>query len=212
MKKIFRSEDIAAMPQRYRANFINAIEGFKTLNLVGTINEAGETNLAPFNSIFHVGANPPLIGMISRPDTVDRHTLTNIKKSRVYTLNHVHSEIVDQAHQAAARYEKNESEFDTVGLTAEFINGIKAPFVKESHIKLGLEVRQITPIELNGTILIIGEVVVIEVDDEGISEDGFIDLQLYDSTTVVGLDAYYQPKKIKRLSYSKPNEVLKEIK
>ena len=211
MKKVYTSADIAEMPQRYRANFINAIEGFKALNLVGSINQDGGTNLAPFNSIFHVGANPPLIGMISRPDTVDRHTLSNLKKSGIYTLNHVHSEIVDQAHQSAARYEVNQSEFDEVGLTAEFLDGFKAPFVKESKVKLGLELRQITPIELNGTILIIGEVVLIEIDDDGIDNDGFIDLQKYDSTAVVGLDAYYQPKLIQRLSYAKPHESLKKV-
>lgn len=212
MKKTYTSEDIASMKQRYRANFINSIAGFKALNLVGTVNKEGKTNLAPFNSIVHIGANPPLIGMISRPDSVDRHTLTNIKETGVYTLNHVHSEIVDQAHQCAARYELEESEFDAVGLTAEFVDGVKAPFVKESHVKLGLEVRQITPIELNGTILIIGEVVTIEVEDGGVSSDGFIDLEQYDTITVVGLDAYYQPKILKRLSYAKPNEPLNEIK
>ncbi len=212
MKKYYTSADIAEMPQRYRANFINSIAGFKALNLVGTVNKEGKTNLAPFNSIVHIGANPPLIGMISRPDSVDRHTLANIKETGVYTLNHVHSEIINQAHQCAARYELEESEFEKVGLTADFIDGIKAPFVKESHIKLGLEVRQITPIELNGTILVIGEVVAINIADNGISSDGSIDLEQYDTTTVVGLDTYYQPKKLKRLSYAKPDEPLNEIK
>lgn len=211
MKKTYTSEDIASMEQRYRANFINAIAGFKALNLVGTRSENGQDNLAPFNSIFHVGANPPLIGMISRPDSVDRHTLENIRKTSFYTLNHVHEGMVNQAHQTAARYELNESEFDAVGLEPETIANFYAPFVKESRIKLGLEVRQIMPIELNGTVLIIGEVTQIALDDEFIADDGFIDLAKYGSTTVVGLDAYYRPELLKRLSYAKPNQPLTEI-
>lgn len=212
MKKHYSSADIAEMSQRYRANFINSIAGFKALNLVGTINNKGQTNLAPFNSIVHIGANPPLIGMISRPDSVDRHTLANIKDTGEYTLNHVHPGIIDQSHQCAARYDSEQSEFDEVGLTAQFLEGMKAPFVNESHVKLGMELRQIIPIELNGTILIIGEVVAIEIPERGISPDGFIDLEQYETTSVVGLDAYYQPKKLKRLTYAKPNEPLNEIK
>lgn len=212
MKKNYTSEDIAAMEQRYRANFINTIAGFKSLNLVGTRSENGQENLAPFNSIFHVGANPPLIGMISRPDSVARHTLENIRETGVYTLNHVHENMIDQAHQTAAGYELNESEFDAVGLTSETIGDFKAPFVKESRIKMGLEVRQITPIELNGTILIIGEVKHIELDDDFIAADGFVDLAKYGTTTVVGLDGYYSTQLLKRLSYAKPNEPLKELK
>ncbi len=212
MKKTYTSEDIASMEQRYRANFINSIIGFKALNLVGTRSEKGQENLAPFNSIFHVGANPPLIGMISRPDSVDRHTLENIRKTSFYTLNHVHEGMVNQAHQTAARYELHESEFDAVGLETETIANFHAPFVRESRIKLGLEVRQVMPIELNGTVLIIGEVTQIALDDEFIADDGFIDLTKYGSTTVVGLDAYYRPELLKRLSYPKPNQPLTEIK
>ncbi len=212
MKKNFTSEDIAAMEQRYRANFINTITGFKALNLVGTRSENGQDNLAPFNSIFHVGAHPPLVGMISRPDSVDRHTLENIRKTGVYTLNHVHENMIDQAHQTAARYERDESEFDAVGLTAEIIEGFNAPFVKESRIKMGLEVKQITPIELNGTIMIIGEIKHIELEDELVADDGFIDLAKHGTTTVVGLDGYYRPQLLKRLAYAKPDEPLKEIK
>lgn len=33
--------------------------------MLGTINKDGISNLGLFNSIFHVGANPPLLEMIS---------------------------------------------------------------------------------------------------------------------------------------------------
>jgi flavin reductase (DIM6/NTAB) family NADH-FMN oxidoreductase RutF len=204
MKKSFSKKDIADLEQRYRANFINSIEGFKALNLVGTINDSGISNLAPFNSIFHIGAHPPLIGMVSRPDSVDRHTLENIKKSGTYTLNHVNEAIFRQTHQTAARYDGGVSEFKAVGLTEQFKSDFSAPFVKESNVKIGLELREIKPIELNGTYIIIGEVVNIELESDSIADDGFIDIQKHGSITVAGLDAYYKTTLLERLPYAKP--------
>ena len=37
---------IDAMAQRFRANFINSLSGYKSANLVGTCNEQQQTNLA----------------------------------------------------------------------------------------------------------------------------------------------------------------------
>jgi flavin reductase (DIM6/NTAB) family NADH-FMN oxidoreductase RutF len=203
MKNVLNKKDISELEQRYRANFINSIEGFKALNLVGTINKEGITNLAPFNSIFHVGANPPLVGMVSRPDSVDRHTLENIKSSGQFTLNHVNESIYKLAHQTSARYAAHVSEFYAVGLIPQYISGFAAPFVKESNIKIGLELREIMPIELNGTIIVIGEIVQIELENNLIADDGFVDIQQHGSITVAGLDAYYTTSLLERLPYAK---------
>jgi len=204
MKKIVSKKDIAHLDQRFRANFINSIEGFKALNLVGTIHSNGCTNLAPFNSIFHIGANPPLIGMVSRPDTVDRHTLENIRSTGQFTLNHVNETIYRKAHQSAARYDTNVSEFKAVGLNEQFINGFSAPFVQESKLIMGLELREIKTVELNGTYIIIGEIIHIEMATNKISEDGFVDIQQLGTITVAGLDAYYKTSLLERLPYAKP--------
>ncbi len=80
---------IAQLEQRFRTNFINCLSGFKSLNLIGSVNQLQQTNLAIFNSVFHLGANPPLLGCIIRPDSVERHTLSNIESTGYYTFNHV---------------------------------------------------------------------------------------------------------------------------
>jgi flavin reductase (DIM6/NTAB) family NADH-FMN oxidoreductase RutF len=74
----FSSSDIMSFEKRYRAAFINSLGGFKSVCLIGTINNIKQSNLAIFNSIVHIGANPPLIGFVVRPDSVERHTLENI--------------------------------------------------------------------------------------------------------------------------------------
>ncbi len=72
--------DLAKLDKRYRANFFNTLTGFKSANLIGTYDENDKENLAIFNSVIHLGANPPLMGFILRPTTVERHTYENIKK------------------------------------------------------------------------------------------------------------------------------------
>ncbi|MFT7259781.1 MAG: hypothetical protein ACI9MS_001643, partial [Glaciecola sp.] len=99
----FNASDIDNMAQRVRANFINSLSGFKSGNLIGTrsagdkIGTKGIDNLAVVSSVFHIGAHPPLLGMIMRPHTVRRDTLQNIKDTGEYTINHICSAIVEKA-------------------------------------------------------------------------------------------------------------------
>ncbi|MEZ4904245.1 MAG: flavin reductase [Spirosomataceae bacterium] len=138
----FSQTDIQNMEQRHRAAFINSLGGFKSVNLVGTKNNAGQTNLAIFNSIVHIGANPPLIGLVVRPDSAERHTLENILETSFYTLNHLNEDIYDKAHQTSARYPRAVSEFEAVRLTPSYQNDFFAPFVKESYIQIGVKLRE----------------------------------------------------------------------
>jgi flavin reductase (DIM6/NTAB) family NADH-FMN oxidoreductase RutF len=99
-------EDILKFEKLYRATFINSISGFKSASLIGTMSSKGKTNLAIFNSVIHVGANPPLMGFLMRPVSVERHTYNNIKETGYFTINHINKEIFKQAHQTSASYEK----------------------------------------------------------------------------------------------------------
>lgn len=198
---------IDGMEQRQRAQFINSLGGFKSLVLIGTANEEGRTNLAVFNSFFHIGANPPLCGTIFRPDTVSRHTLDNIQSTGIYTVNHVHSGIFKKAHQTSARYDRGISEFDATGLTAIYQGLSNAPYVGESHIRLGMELAQRVDLEINGTVLIIGRILEVFFPEDCIASDGFIDLERAGTLTVSGLDSYHATRRIARLTYAKPGSL-----
>ena len=196
--------ELLEMEQRYRANFINSLTGFKSLALVGTVDHKGQKNLAIFNSIVHLGAHPPLIGMVIRPDSVDRHTLQNILETGYYTINHVQEEMMEKAHQTSARYPKTVSEFDAVGLEDEVINDFPAPFVKESTIKLGVQFKEKVPFAINGTIFVIGEIKQITLPKDVVQADGFVDLVKAGTITNSGLDSYHVVLGGKRFPYAKP--------
>ena len=193
------------MDQRFRTQLINSMPGVKALNLVGTRDAEGRENLAIFNSIFHVGANPPYLGMVIRPDSVDRHTWQNIQATGSYTLNAVGADFYAKAHQTSARYDNQTSEFDAVGLIPEYRDGVIAPFVGESAIKIGLELQEFQRVECNGTLIVIGKVVYVEIEDELITDDGSVDLVKAQSVGSIGLDGYVDLSWIDRLSYAKPD-------
>lgn len=204
----FDATAISAMAQRYRANFINSLSGFKSACLLGTANEAGE-NVAIMSSVVHIGANPPLLGLIMRPHSVQRDSLAAIKQTKAFTLNHVHKDWTAKAHQTAARYPENVSEFDEVGLSPWYSPSLSAPFVKESPLKIGLQLAQ-HEILCNDTELIIGRVCEVHVDNSAIAEDGYVDIEALGSVCISGLDSYHQTSRLAQYAYAKPGEPTRE--
>ncbi|MCC7466549.1 MAG: flavin reductase, partial [Saprospiraceae bacterium] len=177
----------------------------------GTANEAGATNLAIFNSLVHIGANPPLCGLIFRPDSVERHTLSNLETTGCYTINHLNPSIYEKAHQTSARYPAHISEFDATGLTPAYKNGFPAPFVKESMVQFSVLLKEKIPLAINNTILVIGQIHDVWIPKDILQPDGFLDLEKAGTLTCSGLDSYHQTQRLARLSYAKPDQALEVI-
>jgi len=202
---IITSADIENMERLPRVQLATSLPGAKPVCLVGTKSLNGITNLAPFSSITHLGSNPMLIGMITRPATVERNTLNNIIDTKSWTLNHVHEGIMKKAHQCSARYPVDTSEFKAVGLTEYFHTTVTAPFVEESQVKYALELEDILDIKANGTKLVIGRVVLINIaNSELLDKDGGIDLIQSGSLASTALDTYFSLNKTAQLDYAKP--------
>jgi flavin reductase (DIM6/NTAB) family NADH-FMN oxidoreductase RutF len=209
MMKHFDQDEILNADSFYRRNLINCLSGYKSLNLIGTINSNGLTNVAPFSQVFHIGASPPLVGILFRPHTVKRDTLENIIETGFFTMNHVTSEFYKEAHWTAASWEG--SEFEGTGLLEEYFSGLKAPFVKGSPLKLACSLVETQTLKVNQTVLVIGNIDHIFVDEVGLREDGSLDLNALDTVSVSGLDEYYTGEKLARLSYPKSNQLPKLI-
>ena len=201
------NSDFLKMEQRKRTRLINSLSGFKSINLCGTISKDGVTNLSLISSVVHIGANPALMGFIMRPVTVRRDTYNNILETGHYTFNHLNTAIYKKAHQTSARYPVDLSEFEAAELTEIFSQNIKAPYVSESHIRIGLSFVEKMLIPLNDTILMIGKVEEIFFPKTALAEDGYLDIAAAGSITSSGLDAYHSTQKLARLSYAKPGKL-----
>jgi flavin reductase (DIM6/NTAB) family NADH-FMN oxidoreductase RutF len=209
MMKHFDKASILEAESSFRRDFVNSLSGYKSLNLIGSKSPEGVSNLAPFSQVFHIGATPPLVGILFRPHTVERHTYENIISTGYFTLNHVTQEFFKNAHQTAARY--SISEFEATGLEEEYLNGFFAPFVAKSPVKVGCKFVESQTLKVNGTELVIGSIEHVWVHESGLRNDGSLDLNKLGTVTVSGLDEYHLGKKLARLSYPKPNKDLEEI-
>jgi flavin reductase (DIM6/NTAB) family NADH-FMN oxidoreductase RutF len=211
MKHITRKE-IDSLDQRYRANLINSVAGYKPANLIGTVSADGITNLTIVSSVIHLGSDPPLIGFIQRPLSVCRDTYDNINHHGYYTINHVHVEFIEKAHQTSAKFDSNISEFEECGFRQEYLNGFEAPYVNESKVKIGMRLIQETPIYQNGTILMIGEVVDLHISELSLEKNGSLNLNIINDVCISGLDTYHQVSHKASLSYANPNQPVTLIK
>jgi len=205
MNKYFSLAEIQTWDRFTRANFINTLTGFKSLSLIGTVNKAGESNVAVFSNIVHLGADPALIGFINRPLAAAPHTLSNIQETGFFTVNLVTESMYKQAHQTSAKYADGVSEFEMTGLTEQFREGCSVPFVAESPVQYLLKLEQVIPIELNDTFFVIGSLQAAYVPADIQEEDGFLDLAKAGILTSLGTSGYYKTEKIDNLPYAKVN-------
>jgi len=198
-----------SLEDRKRISLINSLTGVKSANLISTQSKDKVTNLSFVSSVFHLGASPALFGFVIRPDSVPRDTLNNLREHPYLTVNHVNTNIIENAHQTSARYKAVESEFDKCKLTEEYINDHPAPFLKESKIKFAAKMIREINIEENGTHIIICELLAIHLPEECLAEDFTIDITIAKSVGVSGLDQYINLESLGRVSYAKPDKIVK---
>jgi len=199
---------IEETPRIKRLNLINSVSGIKPANLIGTKSTDGFSNVGIFSSIVHLGSDPALIGFIFRPQhEKPRDTYINIKETGIYTINQVSTGIVRNAHYTSAKFPKEQSEFERCDLTEEYIDGFDAPFVKESALKMGMEMVDEIPIPINKTILMVGRIQHLIFPDEMMMESGQLDLDRLNSAGISGVDNYYSLERIAQFPYAHLKDV-----
>jgi flavin reductase (DIM6/NTAB) family NADH-FMN oxidoreductase RutF len=202
----FSKENINALAIRYKNNLINSISGYKSANLIGTTSKTGITNLAVFNSLIHLGSNPALLGFILRPTSIPRHSYQNMKEKGVFTINHINQDQIEDAHHTSAKYAENISEFDQTNLEAEYKADCLAPFVKGAPVQIACRYVNDYLIKENDTLLVLGAIEHLFVQEEMLLEDGYVQLDKGEVVTINGIDGYALPQLLARFPYSRPKE------
>ncbi len=200
----YSENDINNLPHLYKINLINSCSGYKSANLIGTKSNENIENVAVFSSVTHIGSSPAMFGFFMRPTTVTRNTYNNIKSTGKYTINHIHESIIEDAHHTSAKYGASISEFDVTSLSAEYKDGFLAPFVKGAPLQLAMEFVEEYPIKANATILVIGKIVGLYINDDLIENDGFVNLSKAGIAAINGLDGYAIPNSRIRFGYQRP--------
>ena len=201
-------EDICKTNRIKRLNLINSVSGVKSANLIGTKSEVGQSNLAIFSSVVHLGSNPALLGFVLRPDKeVRRHTYENITSTQLFTLNSIDASFIEKAHYTSAKFSADESEFEKCKLEEEYLNDFSIPYVKESKLKMGLQLQEIVDIKVNSCKLIVGSIEHLYLYEDTIEENGQINLQKLNTVGIGGLNSYYKLDQIGQFPYARKSEL-----
>ena len=204
--QFYDRKDIDNLEKIFRINLINSCSGFKSANLLGSISNEGNHNVAVFSSVTHLGSNPPTLGFILRPTTIPRNTYKNIKETNHFTINHIWEDIFEDAHHTSAKYPEEISEFDMTSLEPEFKGDFKAPFVKNAPVQLGMKFIEEIYIPSNDVMLIVAQIEELYVQNDLLQKDGLINLSKGNVATINGLDTYAIPKFKKQLTYQRPKK------
>ena len=196
-------KDISTMDKVRRLNLINSCTGYKSANLIATKSLENIENVAVFSSITHLGSNPAMLGFIIRPTTVPRDTYKNIRETLFFTVNHISSEIIADAHQTSANYDDTVSEFDKTNLESEYKENIAFPFVKNAPVQLLCKYLNEYYIAENNTIHIIASIENIFYNENLEHKDGWLQLDKANVVAINGLDGYCLPKLINRFEYAR---------
>ena len=96
------------------------------------------------------------------------------------------------------------SEFDVTSLEYKYKDQFKAPFVKGAPIQIALKYQEEYFIHANSTILMIGMISGLYIDQKLLHDDGFVNLSDGRIAAINGPDGYAIPSLKQRFGYQRP--------
>jgi flavin reductase (DIM6/NTAB) family NADH-FMN oxidoreductase RutF len=149
----------------------------RPIAFVSTISDTGRVNIAPYSFFAASSYDPPLLIFSSSKYNAEgklKDSLANIEQNEEFVVNIVVEDIVESMNMTATEYPRDVSEFDTAGLTAIESNLIKPPRLKESPVNIECKLERIITLgdDSDPHALVIGEVLLLHVDDTVISSEG----------------------------------------
>jgi flavin reductase (DIM6/NTAB) family NADH-FMN oxidoreductase RutF len=143
---------------------------------VTTVDPAGRVNLAPFSFFNAFGANPPVVvfSPTRRRDATKKDTLLNVEATGEFVVHASVASLAEKVNQSSKEIPPGESEIELVGLHTTPSVKVKPPRLTEAPVAMECKVRQIVPVG-DGPIaanLVIGEVLMIHVDDAVLDAQG----------------------------------------
>src|SRR5262245_58164322 len=175
-------------------HFLVGIVTPRPIAWVTTVDLEGRVNLAPFSFFNAFGANPPVVVFSPnlRRDGSKKDTLRNVEAVGEFVLNAAVESLADEVNQSSRELPYGESEVTLTGLSLLPSTLVKPPRVAEAPVQMECRVLQVLPIG-NGPIaanLVIGEVLVMHVDDALLDASGRVDPRKLKTIARLGRDFY----------------------
>lgn len=167
----------AGMVETYRT--IVEVVTPRPIAWVTSMDREGRVNLAPFSFFNAFGANPPVVvfSPTRRRDGSKKDSLLNVEATGEFVLNTAVEPLAEQVNLSSKELPPGDSEVELTGLSLLPSLKVRVPRIAEAPVNLECLVRQIVPVgdgPLSGN-LVIGEVVMIHVDDRVLGPSGRVD-------------------------------------
>jgi flavin reductase (DIM6/NTAB) family NADH-FMN oxidoreductase RutF len=186
--KEWSRSDLLGLDRRYRRDLINRVSGSRTVWLLTSRSLDGTANIGLFSQVVHIGANPPLMGVLFRPKTDWHHSLDNIEETKLYGLHAVHTDRWQNAHATSFAFKASQSEFDECGWSEEKMPESDLPIIKDSLARIVLEPKEIVHIRSNQCRMVVGHILSIQIREDQLDSDQLP--RPADWLNVSGLDLY----------------------
>lgn len=152
----------------------------RPIAFVTTQDGAGNINAAPFSFFNVVNSAPPMI-MIStgRNNGKRKDTSLNIEETENFVVHITDSDNVEDVNITAAPIEREESEIERTQMELIDSTVVDAPSVTNAKVRMECKLDRLIQLgdELEGSDLIIGEVVMFHIDDQVYFEDSKINAE-----------------------------------
>lgn len=141
----------------------------RPIGWIGTVDEDGVANLAPYSFFQAVATNPPVVlfsaGVV---DSQVKDSLANARRSGEFTASLVDHDLARAMNETAAAVAPSVDEFGIAGLTAKRFGTVNAPAVGEAKAVLECRVIDEKTIgdDAHANVIVFGEVVCFHVADE----------------------------------------------
>jgi flavin reductase (DIM6/NTAB) family NADH-FMN oxidoreductase RutF len=161
---------------------------------VTTIDLDGRVNLAPFSFFNAFSGNPPVVvfSPTLRRDGGKKDTLRNVEATGEFVLNAAVESLAEKINLSSKDLPYGQSEVDLTGLKLLPSMKVKPPRIAETPVTMECKLLQIVPLG-KGPIagnLVIGEVLVMHIDETVLDAKGRIDPRKLQTIARLGGDFY----------------------
>jgi flavin reductase (DIM6/NTAB) family NADH-FMN oxidoreductase RutF len=161
---------------------------------VTTINPEGRVNLAPFSFFNCFGANPAVVAFAPalRRDGHKKDTLRNVEAVGEFVVHAAVQPLAEAVNLSSKELPYGDSEVELTGLHTRPSERVRPPRLVEAPVAMECKVLQILHLGQGpiGSNLVLGQVLVIHVDDKLLDANGRVDPRKLQTIARLGQDFY----------------------
>lgn len=174
-------------------NPFKAMVSPRPIGWISTLGADGKANLAPYSYFNALHDAPPMVmfsssgGKEDRDDSKD--SVSNIRETGEFVCNIVSYDLREAMNATSGGYAAGQDEFEVAGLEKAACEVVRPPRVAAAPAALECKVFKIVPLIAPHSVMVIGEVVGVHID-EAMLRDGIFDVLRYKPLSRLGYMDY----------------------